>query len=109
MMTSRITRMTVCLLCLAGATALTSNAATSFNGSTIVSIDQAQRTITFQTREGENWTLPVADPEILKEVRVSKGDQVSIEIDPNDKITKIFKASGPSPSPQSQSRDEMSR
>ena len=103
MMTSRITRMTVCLLCLAGATALTSNAATSFNGSTIVSIDQAQRTITFQTREGENWTLPVADPEILKEVRVS------IEIDPNDKITKILKASGPSPSPQSQSRDEMSR
>ena len=109
MMTSRITRMTVCLLCLASATALTSNAATSFNGSTIVSIDQAQRTITFQTREGENWTLPVADPDILKEVRVSKGDQVSIEIDPNDKITRILKASGPSPSPQSQSRDEMSR
>jgi hypothetical protein len=109
MMTSRITIMTVCLLCLVGATALTSNAATSFNGSTIVSIDQAQRTITFQTREGENWTLPVADPDILKEVRISKGDQVSIEIDPNDKITKILKASEPSPSPQSQSRDEMSR
>lgn len=107
MMTSRITIITVCLLCLVGATALTSNAATSFNGSTIVNVDQAQRTITFQTREGENWTLPVADPEILKEVRVSKGDQVSIEIDPNDKITRIFKASGPSPSPQSQSHDDV--
>lgn len=99
--------MSLCLLCLVGATVLNSEAATTFIGSTIVGIDQAQRTITFQTREGQSWTLQVADPNILKTEQVSKGDQVSIEIDLSDRITKIIKLSGQPQSEQSQSRDDF--
>ena len=47
--------MTVCLLCLAEATVSTSEAATSFNGSTIIGIDQQERTVTFRTKE-DKWT-----------------------------------------------------
>ena len=80
----------LCALCLAGTSVLTSEAATTFNGSTIVGVDQARRTITFKTREGETVTLEVADPNVLKEKKVTKGEQVSIEIDLNDRITKVL-------------------
>ena len=83
-----------CLLCMVGAAVLTSDAATTFGASTIVGVDQAQRTITFQTRDGQTWTLPVADPNLLKKELVAKGDQVSIEIDLSERITKITKLSG---------------
>jgi len=99
MMTSRITILTtLCLLWLAGATVVTSDATTTFSASTIIGIDNAQRTITFKTHEGQTWTLQVADPDILKKEAVAKGDLVSIEIDLNDKITKIIKLSEPSQS-----------
>ncbi len=91
MKTSRIAIITVCLITMVGATWLTSEAATSFNRSTIMSIDETQRTITFQTREGQTWTLPLADPNLLKKEQVARGDQVSIEIDLSDRITKIIK------------------
>ena len=45
---------------LAVATVLITEAATTFAGA-IVDIDQAQRTITFQTSTGQTWTMPVAD------------------------------------------------
>lgn len=98
--------MTLCLFCLVGSTVLTSEAATNFNGSTVVGIDQAQRSIIFQTREGQTWTLPVADPDMLKNEQIAKGDRVSIEIDLDDRITKIIKISGQPPSAQTQSRDD---
>ena len=101
-----ITVMAVSLLCLVGGTAVTGEAATSFNGSTIVGVDQGQRTITFKTREGESWTLPVIDLEILTKEQLSSGDRVSIEIDLDDRITKILKSSGQSPTAQSGPRDE---
>jgi len=68
-------------------------AATSFNGSTIIQIDTTNRTISFRTREGDNWTLPVENPELLTKQPIAQGDQVSIEISPDDKITKIVKHS----------------
>ena len=89
----RIAIMAMCLLCLVSVTANTSEAATTFGASTIVGIDQAQRTITFQTRDGQTWTLPVADPNMLSKELVAKGDQVTIEIDLSEKITKITKLS----------------
>lgn len=85
------------------------DAATNFNGSTIVGIDQTERTITFRTRAGDNWTLPVNDPDLLKKERISPGDRVSIEIDLNDRITKILKPSDESPAPPSEPRDEASQ
>jgi hypothetical protein len=96
--------MTLFLLFMVGATVLTSEAATNFNGSTVVGIDQ--RSVTFQTREGQTWTLTVADPSMLKDEQIAKGDQVSIEIDMDDRITKIIKISGQPGSAQTQSRDD---
>ena len=52
-----------------------------------MAIDQDQRTITFKTKEGETWTLPVTDPNLLNRQPIAKGDQVTIEIDLNDRIT----------------------
>jgi hypothetical protein len=68
-------------------------AATSFNGSTIIKVDTTNRTISFRTREGDNWTLPVENPELLTKQEIAQGDQVSIEISPDDTITKIVKHS----------------
>jgi hypothetical protein len=90
-----VTIMAVCLGSLSAGFVASTDAATSFNGngSTIIGIDEGQRTITFRTREGESWTLPVADPELVKKEGIAKGDQVSIEIDLNDQITRILKPS----------------
>jgi hypothetical protein len=86
-----LTILTMSLLLLVGGNVPTSEATTTFIGSTIVSIDHAEQTVTFLTLEGQSWTLPVADPNVLKNGQVAKGDQVSIEIDPSDRITKIVK------------------
>ncbi|ALA58370.1 hypothetical protein [Nitrospira moscoviensis] len=75
----------------AAAAVQTGEAATNFNGSTIIGIDRAERTVTFRTKEGEKWTLPVENPDLLKGDRIAQGDQVSIELDPDDRITKIVK------------------
>ncbi len=95
--------MITCLFFPAGAILPVSHAATSFNGSTIIGVNQAERTITFRTKEGDKWTLPVDDPELLKGERIAQGDQVSIEIGTDDRITKILK-----PSDQPRARNESS-
>jgi hypothetical protein len=85
--------LTLCLLCSVSATVATSNATTTFGGSRIVAIDQDQRTITFQTNEGQTWTLPVTDPDLLNRQPIAKNDQVTIEIDLNDRINNVIKLS----------------
>ena len=85
--------LTLCLLFSISATVTTSDATTVFGGSRIMAIDQDQRTITFKTKEGETWTLPVTDPSLLNRQPIAKGDQVTIEIDLNDRITNVVKAS----------------
>lgn len=75
------------------AVATTSDAATIFGGSRIIAIDQGQQTITFKTKEGQTWTLPVTDPNLLKRESNSKDEQVTIEIDLNDRITNVVKLS----------------
>jgi len=77
---------------------VTPSDATVFGGSKIVAIDQGQRTISFQTKEGETWTLPVADPDIFAH-QLAKGDVVTIELDLNDQITKVLKMSEVPPAP----------
>ena len=57
--------LTLCLLVSVSAIVTTSDATTVFGGSRIMAIDQDQRTITFKTKEGEIWTLPVTDPNLL--------------------------------------------
>jgi len=95
----KIAIMAICLFCMIGGAVLISEAATTFTGSTVVSLDQAKRTVTFQTKEGDTWTLPVSDPNLLNKDQVAKGDRVSIAIDLNDRISKITKLSQPAPSP----------
>ncbi len=102
----RIAIIAICLLCMLGGAVLISEAATTFNGSTIVGIDQAKRTVTFQTKEGQTWTLAVNDPNMLNKNQIAKGDQVSIEVDLSDRISKITKLSDQLPAEQNQSRDD---
>jgi hypothetical protein len=81
------------LLFFVSATLTTSEAATIFGGSRIVTIDKEQRTITFKTKEGETWTLPVNDPTLLDGQTLAKNDQVTVEIDLNDRINNVIKLS----------------
>ncbi len=94
MKNTRIAIATICLLYTVGAAVLTSEAATILAGA-IVGIDQTRRTITFQTRDGQTWTLPVADSSILKQ-QIAKGDRVRLEVDLSEsdlseRITRITK------------------
>jgi len=67
-------------------------ATTTFIGSTIENVDTGQQTITFRTQEGQTWTLGVTDPDLLKNEHLTKGDHISIEVDPkSDKVHKIIK------------------
>jgi hypothetical protein len=57
--------LTLCLLFSVSAIVGISDATTTFGGSRVIAIDQEQRTITFKTNEGQTWTLPVTDPDLL--------------------------------------------
>ena len=83
---------TIYLLWAAVVATLTGEAATTFT-SVIVGIDQAQRTITFQTMDGQTWALAVANSNILTQDQVAKSDPVRLEIDLSGKITRIAKIS----------------
>jgi hypothetical protein len=93
--------LTLCFFFTVSALVATGHAATVFGGSVILGIDQAQRTITFKTKEGQTWTLQVADPNVMNK-QIAKGDDVTIEIDLNDRITKVVKISEPTPAPPAQ-------
>lgn len=84
--------LTICLIVSATAAITTSDATTIFGSSRIIAVDQDQRTITFKTKEGQTWTLPVTDPNLLTRQPI-KDEQVTIEIDLNDRITKVVSLS----------------
>jgi hypothetical protein len=87
------------------ATGTMSNAATTFGGSTIIAIDEGQKTITFKTREGQTWTLPVADSKLLNQQHVGKDDPVAIELDLNDRIIDVVKLSEAPAAPRTDAED----
>ena len=97
--------LTLCILFSLSATVTTSEATTTFGGSRILAIDQDKRTITFKTREGETWTLPVTDPNLLNQQSIGKEEQVTIEIDLDDRITKVVKPSDVAPPPRAEMED----
>jgi len=99
---SRFAIVTICVLWMAVASVLATEAATTFAG-VIVGVDEAKQTITFETRDKQTWTLPVADSNILMPGKVARGDQVMIEINLSKRITKITKMSEP---PRAQSLSE---
>ena len=95
----------VCLLLFVTATVTTSNATTTFGGSNILAVDEGQKTITFKTKEGQTWTLPVADSKLLTQAQAGKGDQVTIELDLNDQIIDVVVSSEKSTAPRTDSED----
>ena len=62
-----------------------------FVGGTIEGIDSAGLRIIIQTDLGKSESLPVANAEVMK--GVSKGDQVSVELDEQGRVMKIVKTS----------------
>ena len=86
-------------------TATPSHAATTFGGSSILAVDEGHKTITFKTKEGQTWTLPVVDSKLLTEAQAGKDDQVTIELNLNDQIIDVVKASEKSTVPKTDSED----
>jgi len=72
--------------------AVAASPATTFTGTTVENVDTAKQTLSIKTKEGQSWTLHVADPELLKKHNVRKGDQVSVEVDTNNQVVQIAKA-----------------
>jgi hypothetical protein len=83
---------TIYLLWAAVVAALTGEVATTFTG-VIIGIDHGQRTITFQTMDGQTWALGVFNSNVLMQDQVATGDPVRLEIDLSGTITKITKIS----------------
>jgi hypothetical protein len=94
-----------CLLLFVTATVTTSNATTTFGGSNILVVDEGQKTITFKTKDGQTWTLPVADSKMLTQAQAGKGDQVTIELKLNDQIIDVVVSSEKSTAPRTDSED----
>jgi hypothetical protein len=65
-----------------------------FPMSSILDVDRTNQQLTFKTREGQLWTLRVADPAAMTGVALAKGDIVIIEVDVDDRIVTIKKESG---------------
>ncbi len=61
----------------------------------IESVDTATSSLTFKTTEGQVWTLQATSAEILQGLH--KGDTCSVEIDLDNRVTKIVKVDATSP------------
>ncbi|MCS6289980.1 MAG: hypothetical protein H8K10_13540 [Nitrospira sp.] len=61
----------------------------------IEAIDAAAPSLTFKTADGDVWTLQVTSVELLKGLR--KGDTCSVEIDMDNRVTKIVKVGSTPP------------
>jgi hypothetical protein len=96
--------LTICLCFFVSATVTTSDAATIFSGSRIIAVDEGQRTITFKTREGQTWTLPVTDSKLLNR-QTAKDETVTIEVNLSDQIINIVKASDVPTTPPTETED----
>lgn len=55
----------------------------------VQAVDMSAPSLTFKTIDGEVWTLPSASADILKGLQ--KGDTCSVEIDLENRVTKIVK------------------
>lgn len=74
------------------ALAWAASSATTYTGTTVENVDTAKQTVSIKTKDGQSWTLRVANPDLLKKNNIQKGDLVSVEVDTDNAITKIAKA-----------------
>ena len=81
----------LCLLWTAVAGVLSLGPAATF-ASAIIEIAHVQQTITFQTRTGQAWTMPVADSHIMTQ-QITTSDWAEIDVEMSERnsqrITKI--------------------
>ena len=68
---------------------LESQASLTYTRVKIEAVDQASRSLTFKTAEGEVWTLAALSADMLNGLH--KGDTCSLEIDFDNRVTKIVK------------------
>lgn len=61
----------------------------------IEAVDEAGPSLTFRTTEGQVWTLPASSADILKGLQ--KGDTCSVELDLDNRVTKIVRVGSSSP------------
>ena len=70
-------------------------AALTYTRVSIEAVDTAAPSLTFKTAEGEVWALAAVSADILNGLH--KGDTCSVEIDLDNRVTKIVKIDSPSP------------
>ncbi|WP_447601965.1 hypothetical protein [Nitrospira sp. Nam80] len=63
---------------------------TTFTKVSVQAVDPSARSLTFRTTTGQTWTLIAASPDLLN--GLNTGDICSLEIDSEDRVTKIVKA-----------------
>ncbi len=74
----------------------------TFLGGTVEDIDHAGLRLTLQTEMGKKESLPVLNAEAIK--GITKGDQVSVELDGQGKVLKAVKTDfAPKPAPEPRS------
>jgi hypothetical protein len=61
----------------------------------VEAVDTAAPSLTFKTTEGQVWTLQATSADIL--IGLRKGDTCSVEIDLENRITKVVKVDATSP------------
>ncbi|MBX3125039.1 MAG: hypothetical protein KF854_18250, partial [Nitrospira sp.] len=72
---------------------LESQASLTYTRVKVESVDQASQSLTFKTAEGEVWTLAALSADMLSGLH--KGDTCSLEIDFDNRVTKIVKIDSP--------------
>jgi hypothetical protein len=80
-------------------------AGSTFIGSTVMEIGQDGRQVKIRTLQGESFSLDVANPEVIK--GVNKGDQVSLELDSQDRVNKMVKVGGEAERPKPRTSGEQ--
>ena len=66
-----------------------SQASLAYTRVRVEAVDTATPSLTFKTPEGDVWTLQAVSVDILRDLH--KGDTCSVEIDLQDRVTKVVK------------------
>ncbi len=85
----------LCMLVVPLITPEESPAALTYTRVRVEAVDQASQSLTFKTTDGEVWTLAALSADMLTDLH--KGDTCSVEIDLDNRVTKIVKIDSASP------------
>jgi hypothetical protein len=77
------------------ATPTESLASLAYTRVSVEAVDTAAPSLTFKTTDGQVWTLQATSADILKGLQ--RGDTCSVEIDLENRVTKIVKVDSTSP------------